>query len=140
MSVFPAVDAAKLLDHQEKEFRQYFNYLANPTKTRVPHHQSRSSMSKFFIHEGLLCRAYIPAHLRRRDTFRDQLVVPESLQKLVTNACHDLPASVGHLAFKSTFDRVRDRYWWPTMHSDVAGHVQSCLSCRHRKTSHRPPT
>ena len=74
VSVFPDVDAAKLLDHQKLEFFQYFDYLANPDKARVPHHQSKSSMSKFFIHEGLLCRSYVPAHLRRRDTFRDQLV------------------------------------------------------------------
>ena len=28
----------------------------------------------------------------------------------------------------------------PTMHSDVAEHVESCLSCQYRKTSHRSPT
>ena len=86
VSVFPVVDAAKLLHNQKKEFRQYFDYLSTPTKARVPHHQSRSSMSKFFIHEGLLCRCYIPAHLRRRDTFRDQLGAPVSLPTLVINA------------------------------------------------------
>ena len=99
ISAFPVVDAAKLLAHQRKEFRQYFDYLANPTKARVPHQQSKSSMSKFFIHEGLLCRCYVPAHLRRRDIFRGQLVVPKSLRTLVINACHDLPSSGGHLAF-----------------------------------------
>ena len=97
-------------------------------------------MSKFFIHEGLLCRSCVPAHLRRRDTFRDQLVVPKSLRTLVINACHDLPSPGGHLAFKGTFDKVRDRCWWPTMHSDVAEHVESCLPCQRRKTSPRSPT
>ena len=140
VSVFPVVDAAKLLDHQRKEFRQYFDYLANPTKDRVPRQQSKSSMSKFFIHERFLCRSYIPAYLRRRDTFRDQLVVPKSLRTLVINACHDLPSSGGHLAYKCTFDKVRDRYWWPTMHSDVAEQVENCLPCQRRKTSHRSPT
>ena len=140
VSVFPVVDAAKLLDHQEKEFRQYFDYLANPTKARVPHQQSKSSTSKFFIHEGLLRRSYVPAYLRRRDTFRDQLVAPKSLRTLVINACHDLPSSGGHLAVKDTFDKSRDNYWWPTMHSDVAEHVESCLPCQRRKTSHRSPT
>ncbi|CAB1111480.1 unnamed protein product [Ectocarpus sp. CCAP 1310/34] len=100
MSVFPVVDTAKLLDHQKKEFHQYFDYLESPTKARVPLHQSKSSMSKFFIHEGLLFRSYVPVHLRRRGTFRDRLVVPDSLRKLVINVCHDLPASGGHLAFK----------------------------------------
>ena len=140
VSVFPVVDAAMLLDNHRKESRQYFAYLANPTKARVPHQQSKSSMSKFFIHEGFLCRYYVPAHLRRRDTFCDQLVVPKSLRTLVINACHYLPSSGGHLAFKGTFDKVRDRYWWPTMHSDVAEHVESCLPCQRRKSSHRSPT
>ena len=68
-------------------------------------------MSKFFIHQGLLCRSYVPAHLRRQDTIRDQLVVPESLRTLVINAFHDLPSSGGHLAFNGTFDKVQDCYW-----------------------------
>ena len=106
VSVFPVVDAAKLLDHQRKEFRQYFDHLANPTKARVPHQQPKSSMSELFIHEGLLCRSYVPAHLRRRDTFRDQLVVPKSLRTPVINACHDLSSSGRHLASKGTFDKV----------------------------------
>ena len=122
VSVFPVVDATKLLDHQTIEFRQYFEYLANPMKARVPHQQSRSSMSKF-VHEGLLCRSYTLTHLRRHDNFRDQLVVPKSLRTLVIDACHDLPASGDHLAFKGTFDKVRDHYWWPTMHTDISKHV-----------------
>ena len=99
-------------------------------------------MSKFFIHEGLLCRSYITAHLRRRDIFRDQLVVPKSLRKLVINACRDLQASGGHLLFKSTLDESVIIIGGPrcTMHSDVVEQVESCLSCQHRKTCHRPPT
>lgn len=139
VSVFPAVDSVKLLDKQKEEFGQYFDYLNEPQSAPVPSRQSKSSMSKFFLHEGLLYHSYRPGHLRRRGDFRDQLVVPESLRKLVIHACHDLPSSGGHLAFKATFDKVRDRYWWPTMHSDVQQHVNSCISCQHRKTSHRPP-
>ena len=36
--VFPVVHAAKLLDHQKKQCCRYLDYLANPTKARVPHH------------------------------------------------------------------------------------------------------
>ena len=96
-------------------------------------------MSYFFLNEGLLFRSYLPGHLRKRSTFRDQLVVPKSLRKIVINSCHDLPASGGHLAFKATFDTIRDRFWWPTMSTDVRTHIEACLSCQHRKSSHRPP-
>ena len=52
-----------------------------------------------------------PGCLRQRSSFRDQLVVPTALRKLIVHSCHDLPASGGHLVFKATFDKIRDRCW-----------------------------
>ena len=88
---------------------------------------------------GLLFRSYLTGYLRKRSTFRDQLVVPTSLRKNVFHSCHDLSASGGHLALKETFDTIRDRFWWPTMSTDVRTHIEACLSSQHRKSSHRPP-
>ncbi|CAM9317829.1 unnamed protein product, partial [Laminaria digitata] len=76
-------------------------------------------MSYFFLKEGLLFRSYLPGHLRKRSTFRDQLVVPASPRKFVIKSFHDLPASGGLLAFKETFHNNRDRFWWSTMPTDV---------------------
>ena len=87
----------------------------------------------------MLIRSYLPGHLRKRSTFCYQLVVTTSLRKNVMNSCHDLPASGGHLAFKATFDTIRDIFWWPTMPTDVRTHIETCLSCQHGKPSHRPP-
>lgn len=51
---------------------------------------------------------------------------------------HDLPVSNGHLSFEATFDKIRNRCWWPTMPKYVAQHMAQRLSCQHRKTYHRP--
>ena len=139
LSVFPVVDPSKLLASQTEEFGSYFDFLILPKTAPVPVKQTKHSIRHFYLRDGILFRSYLPGHLRRRGDFRDQLVVPASLRKLVMNSCHDLPASGGHLAFKGTYDKVRDRFWWPTMHIDVALHVETCLSCQHRKTSRRPP-
>ena len=96
-------------------------------------------MSNFFLHKNTLFRSYLPGYLSKRSTFRDQLVVPSALRTLVLNACHDSPASGGHLAFETTFDKLRDRYWWPTVGKDVQTHCQECVACQQRKTSHRTP-
>ena len=96
-------------------------------------------MSHFFLNENMLFRSYLPGNLLKRSTFRDQLVVPSALRTLVLNACHDSRASGGHLAFKATFDKIRDRYWWPTVGINVQTHCQECVACQHRKTSHRTP-
>ena len=93
----------------------------------------------FFLRAKLLYRSFLPGHLRWHSDFRDQLVVPTLRRKLVLNSRHDFPASGGRLAFKGNFDKVRGRYWWPTMHTDVRQHVDDSLSCQHRKTSRRPP-
>ena len=53
--------------------------------------------------------------------------MPTSLRKIVNNSFHDLPASGGHLAFKATCDAIRDRFWWPTMPTDVRTHIEACL-------------
>ena len=51
----------------------------------------------------------------------------------------DLPASGGHLALKATFDRVRDRYWWPTMQDAIESYCTSRDACQRWKTPHRRP-
>ena len=42
-------------------------------------------------------------------------------------------------AYKHTFDKVRDRFWWPTLHRDVKTWCQDCQACQRRKTPHRGP-
>ncbi|CAN0516724.1 unnamed protein product, partial [Laminaria digitata] len=53
--------------------------------------------------------------------------------------CHGLPALGGHLALKSTFDKVRDRFWCPTIHIDVRQHVDNRWRCQPREMSRRSP-
>ena len=119
VSVFSAVDPAKLADLQKVEFCPLFNYLRAPISAPLPNGEFKYTMSYFSLNEGLLFRSYLPDHLRKRNTSRDQLVVPTYLRKIVINSCHDLPASGGHLAFKATFDTTRNRFWRPTMSKDV---------------------
>lgn len=52
-------------------------------------------------------------------------------------ARHYLPASGGHFAFEATFDPVRGRYYWPTMHRDVQAR---CNVSRPVKIVPTPPT
>ena len=72
VSVFPTVDPAKLVDLQKEEFCPYFEYLRAPTSAPLPNGDSKYTMSYFFLNEGLLFRSYLPGHLRKRSTFRDQ--------------------------------------------------------------------
>ena len=129
------------LEIQRKEFGPYVEYLTAPPREKptLSSGETPNTMSYYFLHEDALFRSYLPGHLRKRSTFRDQLVVLSLLRALVMNSCHDLPASGGHLACKATYDKIRDRFWGPTMAKYVTEHIRHCVSCQHRKTSHRSP-
>ena len=126
--------------NQRAEIGPYIEHVKAPVTVPRPRWRNQEQHeSLFFEREAILFRSYLPGYMRKRSSFRYQLVVPTALRKLVVHSCHDLPVSGGHLAFKAAFDKIRDRYWWPTMSKDVAKHITCCSSCQHRRTSHRPP-
>ena len=97
------------------EFGPYFEYLSDP--------KSRTSISYYRENGGLLYRFFLTGHLRKISTFRDQLVI------------HAM--SGGRLAYKHTFDKLRDRFWWPTLHHDVKTWCRHCQAYQRRKSPHR---
>ena len=56
---------------------------------------------------------------------------------MVLHACHDHAMPGGHLAYKHMSDKVRDRFWWPTLRHDVKTWCHDCHACQRRKTPHR---
>ena len=84
-------------------------------------------------------RSYLPGHLRKRSSFRDQLVVPSVLRLLIMQACHDFQRLVVTWHLQRRLIRVRDRCWWPTMQGDIQYYCTSCDACQRRKTPHRRP-
>jgi len=62
---------------------------------------------------------------------RLQLVLPESLRREVFFALHD---DLGPQGRDRTLSLVRERFYWPSMDSDVAAWIRSCDSCIRRKT------
>ena len=96
-------------------------------------------MSYYSVQDGLF-KSYLSGHLRKRSTFRYQLVLPNALIGLVLHAYHDHALSEGHFAFRPTYDKIRQKYWWPTMNRDVHKWCQECQACQRRNTAHHPTT
>ena len=67
-------------------------------------------------------------------TLFQQCCVPLSLNTLqnILLQLHDSPAS-GHLGNKKTLDRLRQRFYWPSLKDDVDSWISSCSSCQKRK-------
>lgn len=68
-----------------------------------------------------------------------KLVVPEKLRPIVIRECHDSPLA-GHMGIKKTVNRVRQRYFWPSLIHDVKSYVRKCEVCAKYKSSQLPPS
>lgn len=82
--------------------------------------------------DGLLYRVSRP--VRKDDGPRLQLCVPKKSTSIILNAFHDSPFGGGHSSIEKTYDKIRRRYYWPTMYRDVTTYVSQCDICKARKT------
>ena len=65
------------------------------------------------------------------------LVVPDSMQDAIMIQYHD-GALGGHLSAKKTLSRIRSKYYWSTMESDIKKWCEDCKICIARKGGARP--
>ena len=57
-----------------------------------------------------------------------QVVVPEPLRGVVIAGCHQGPE--GHASVLKTFQKVRDRFYWPGCFLDVQRYLRYCSGCQ----------
>lgn len=136
--IFESVDRDKLCKSQAKQYGEYIQYILDD-EAPLPRNETATTMSYYSVQNGLLFKSYLPGHLRKRSTFRDQLVLPQDLTGLVMHAYHDHALSGGHLADRPTYEKIRQKYWWPTMARDIRNWCRECQACQRRKTPHRRP-
>ena len=65
------------------------------------------------------------------DRPRLQLVLPTSHRQKAMTSCHD---QIGHLGQDRVLELLRDRFFWPGMHLNVASYINSCPRFIRRKT------
>ena len=82
----------------------------------------------FFQEEGLLYRKW-KCKGQGEDSSIEQLVLPSQCRQQVLQLAHLVPLG-GHLGWKKTLNRIARRFYWPTMHRDVADFCCSCDTCQ----------
>ena len=120
-----SVDREKLRSAQEVEYGRYIDYIQH-ADAPLPDKKTKTTMSYYSVQDELLFKSYLPGYLPKRSSFRDQLVVPEALVGLIIHAYHDHVLSGGHLASRPTYEKIRQKYWWPTISRDVREWCEKC--------------
>ena len=134
-NVFRSDDQEKLLSAQTVEYGRYIDYIQHEDAP-LPEKETKSTMPYYSVQDGLLFKSYLPGYLRERSTFRDQLVVPEALVGLILHAYHDHVLSRGHLASGPNYEKIRQKYWWPSISHDVREWCEKCQARQRRKTEY----
>ena len=62
-----------------------------------------------------------------------RLAVPAQRRMAVLRACHDAPATGGHMGRDKTFNRICKYFWWPRLYTDTQRYVDACLQCTQTK-------
>ena len=80
-----------------------------------------SRWNELSIRGGVLYKKWFP-----KDDSRPilQAVVPAAGRREILNQLHSSQTSGGHFAAEKTLARIRQRFWWPTMRTDVEKKVQ----------------
>ena len=83
---------------------------------------------------GVLFKRWKPSN---RVTEVWQAIVPKSIRREVLYELHDAPTSGVHFAVEKTLTRIRQRFWWPFMRSNVERHIANCDRCAARSAARK---
>lgn len=104
-------------------------YLDIITDESIPLNVRQKKAKSFKIFNQLLYK-----QVSRQKKRRYVLVIPKSQIQRVLTECHDVPTA-GHLGVTKTYDRIRNRFFWPKMFKHVLRYVTSCSTCQLKKDS-----
>lgn len=107
-------------------FRKHSSGLSNKQSKRV------EKLSKSYVYEPEHGKLFVVRRNSGSTVTRKLLVPPVSERPGVIQRAHLL----GHFASNTTFQRVREQYWWPNLLADVQDFVDGCVPCLRAKSSH----
>ena len=119
-------------DQQQEEWIR--SLLAVHTDPQASHKRNIKRQARCYsVKEGLLHR-----NICTDGCIKQALVLPETMKREILESLHD-DQSAGHLGISKTFNKIRSRYYWPRMYSQIVNYVQSCTQCNQKKTCQQAP-
>lgn len=92
------------------------------------------------IRDNLIYRKFVHPKIERLS--RMQLLTPRVERKVIWEALHSEQMGGGHYGYQKSLDKVRERYYWFGMTSDIDLWCKHCLECQRVKSpvqGHRAP-
>ena len=82
---------------------------------------------------GTLVHVFQPTNGRTKLDVVEQVIIPKTMLPKLMAEFHDSPLA-GHMGINKTYDKIRERYYWPHMLRDITNYIKSCDLCQRRKS------
>ena len=133
----PGVQTSRVkeLQRRDPDLADLINYLESatlPDKDKLARSLLLTIDDYFLSDDGLLFHLWTPRKTRHTTTYQ-QLVIPAALRYEVLTWGHDDPTA-GHFGTVKTYEKLRTRYYWRNMFSDIQHWCRSCCDCATRKS------
>ncbi|CAF4631332.1 unnamed protein product, partial [Didymodactylos carnosus] len=125
LGISPPFDSSKIQDQQRQDqtIKHIHDQLING-KRRLPY-----TLENGIVHRIMPRYGHTPLKLPS---------IPQSMIAQLLQAYHDSPTS-GHLGVNKTWHKIRDRYYWPGMYSQIKQYILSCSKYQQFKISRSRP-
>jgi len=135
----PGVQTSRVkeLQHRDPDLADLINYLESatlPDKDKLARSLLLTIDDYVLSDDGLLFHLWTPRKTHHTTTCQ-QLVIPAALRYQVLTWGHDDPTA-GHFGTVTTYEKLRTRYYWRNMFSDIQHWCRSCCDCAMRKSPH----
>jgi hypothetical protein len=128
-------NAAQRADETLSHIITYLTEHKLPDNIQSPSITEIISISKdcHINNNGTLVRIFQPTNGRTKMDVVEQVVIPKSILPKLMAEFHDSPLA-GHMGINKTYDKIRERYYWPHMIRDIGNYIKSCDLCQRRKS------
>jgi hypothetical protein len=152
-TITPSVDTSisdsnkiKSLQRQDPILKPIIDYLEtselpeNITDvTQIPHYNPAYKLKNWILYyDSSAENDKVPSRYNTRTTHRVydttyRLVIPKTLHSTLLKEYHDGTCGA-HLGINKTYEKIKNKYYWETMYSDIKNYISSCDKCERRKT------
>ncbi|RWR99999.1 pol polyprotein-like protein, partial [Dinothrombium tinctorium] len=120
---FTEMNDIKKLQNEDKYLKNIIEVLKG--KSLNKNKSIRKAAFNYELKDGKLFRVIV-----LNNEFKRVLALPKKLIPHILASAHDCILSGGHLGIRKTFERIKNRFYWRTMHNDVIKWVTSCNTCQ----------
>ncbi len=122
----------------QREDEWYHDMIIYKESRKYPKDEQASKLvsaekEEYLLDEGLLYHLWYPRGKGHKvDRLIKQLCIPQQLRDDILISYHDSVLG-GHQGAERTYQKIRYKYFWPTLYEDVQYYCKSCIACQEGK-------